>query len=395
MIFQHNRIQQELRFAAEQSGVATNTFDTALQRFIRRSAEAANGTGEAKDALAALGIQLTDTAGKMRAPDALLADVANGFARVDSQAERVRLAFKLFDTEGVAMVNMLQDGSGAIAAMRQEAQMLGGVIGKDTTDSAAQFGDAMNRLNHVFRGIKMSILRNVLPFFQRLTNLSVGLWLGFAKLSKTTSIVRTSLMALGGIMAALGIKMAVAFAPAIVAMLPMIATVVGIAAGVTLLTVIVDDLIHLFSGGESAIGRFWNSLSDGAAQSWECIKDSFGRFAEWLMQSIQSLAHRGQKALLSLMPDFLRGGLSATAQFFGSGDGLKAVTQVNRTMTSSVLNRSSVYSPTNQSVKVDVHVSPGANAQSIGGEVARAVRVELEKERRNAFDSLVQYAPAT
>jgi hypothetical protein len=43
---------QELRFAAKASGVEQQTLDMALQRFTRRAAEAAQGTGEAKDALA-------------------------------------------------------------------------------------------------------------------------------------------------------------------------------------------------------------------------------------------------------------------------------------------------------------------------------------------------------
>jgi hypothetical protein len=49
---------QELRFAAKASGVEQQTLDMALQRFTRRAAEAAQGTGEAKDALAQMGIAL-------------------------------------------------------------------------------------------------------------------------------------------------------------------------------------------------------------------------------------------------------------------------------------------------------------------------------------------------
>jgi hypothetical protein len=47
---------QELRFAAKASGVEQQTLDMALQRFTRRAAGATQGTGEAKDALAQMGI---------------------------------------------------------------------------------------------------------------------------------------------------------------------------------------------------------------------------------------------------------------------------------------------------------------------------------------------------
>jgi hypothetical protein len=57
---------QELRFAASLAGVEQQTLDMALQRFVRRVAEAANGTGEAEDALAQMGIALRDQSGNLR-----------------------------------------------------------------------------------------------------------------------------------------------------------------------------------------------------------------------------------------------------------------------------------------------------------------------------------------
>src|ERR671919_557903 len=94
----------------------------ALQRFTRRAAEAAQGTGEAKDALAQMGIALRDQSGNLRRSEDLLVDVADAFARIEDPAERVRLAFKLFDSEGVALVNLLRGGSGALEEMRDRAR---------------------------------------------------------------------------------------------------------------------------------------------------------------------------------------------------------------------------------------------------------------------------------
>jgi uncharacterized protein (TIGR02217 family) len=117
---------QELRFAAKASGIEQQTLDMALQRFVRRTAEAAQGTGEAKDALAQMGIALRDQDGHLRRSEDLLSDVADAFARIEDPAERVRLAFKLFDSEGVALVNLLSDGSGALDQIRERARDLEG-----------------------------------------------------------------------------------------------------------------------------------------------------------------------------------------------------------------------------------------------------------------------------
>ena len=86
---------QELRFAAKASGVEQQTLDMALQRFTRRAAEAAQGTGEAKDALAQMGIALRDQSGNLRRSEDLLGDVADAFARIEDPAERVRLSVPL------------------------------------------------------------------------------------------------------------------------------------------------------------------------------------------------------------------------------------------------------------------------------------------------------------
>src|ERR687892_459955 len=121
----------------------------ALQRFTRRAAEAAQGTGEAKDALAQMGITLRDQSGNLRRSEDLLADVADAFARIEDPAERVRLAFKLFDSEGVALVNLLSDGSGALEDMRERARDLGIVLDEHLVRDAERARTELDTLAQV------------------------------------------------------------------------------------------------------------------------------------------------------------------------------------------------------------------------------------------------------
>ena len=95
----------KMRYAADLTGVATATMDMALQRFVRRTAEAARGTGEAKGALRELNL---DAAELLQMPlDEQLIALSDAFASVKTDADKVRLAMKLFDSEGVALVNTL------------------------------------------------------------------------------------------------------------------------------------------------------------------------------------------------------------------------------------------------------------------------------------------------
>jgi hypothetical protein len=121
----------------------------ALQRFTGRTAEAAQGTGEAKDALASMGITLRDQDGHLRRSEDLLADVADAFARIEDPAERVRLAFKLFDSEGVALVNLLSDGSGALYQMRERARDLGIVLDEHLVRDAERARTELDTLAQV------------------------------------------------------------------------------------------------------------------------------------------------------------------------------------------------------------------------------------------------------
>ena len=134
---------QRMQFAAEQTGIATNTLNMGMQRFIRRVAEARNGTGEAKAALEQLGIALNDSEGNARSIEDVLKDVSDGLLATKDSGEKVRLAFKFFDSEGVALVQTLGQGSQALDALMQSAT---GVIPEKTIRDAERFNDAMNRL---------------------------------------------------------------------------------------------------------------------------------------------------------------------------------------------------------------------------------------------------------
>lgn len=128
---------QEMRFAAERSGLTIQNFDLAFQRFTRRAAEAAAGTGEAKAALQELGFTLDDL--RSKSPDELFTQAADALADVERESERLRLAFKLFDSEGVAVVNMVEN----LRELRQEARDLGVVLSDDLVRDAAKMKNEM------------------------------------------------------------------------------------------------------------------------------------------------------------------------------------------------------------------------------------------------------------
>ena len=157
---------QSMRFAAEQTGVKVEALDMGLQRFIRRAAEAARGTGESKRAFEQLGIQLTDTNGNLRPVRDVLYEVADGIQNTTSSAEKVRLAFKFFDSEGVSLVNTLKNGSAGMREFEQEAENLGIIISSQTIKKAEKFADSLNILKKQVMAISANITAAFIPILQ-------------------------------------------------------------------------------------------------------------------------------------------------------------------------------------------------------------------------------------
>ncbi len=137
---------QEMRFAAEQTGVASNQLDMGMQRFSRRLAEAASGTGVLKDVLAANNIALRDSQGRIRPTIDLLGDYANLIKGAASEQDKLRLAFLAFDSEGAAMVNTLRDGRDGLELLRQKARDASAVMDEKLLVSGKKVDDQFNTL---------------------------------------------------------------------------------------------------------------------------------------------------------------------------------------------------------------------------------------------------------
>lgn len=164
---------QELRFAASQgAGVGENTLDMALQRFSRRVGEAANGSGELKGIIQELGIELRNSDGSLRTSEALLGDFADAIAGAKSEQEKLRIAFRMFDSEGAQLVTLFKEGREGVDAYRQRARELGLVLGKDATEASTKFADAQERLGKIWGTLRARLALEVMPtvteFFEKM-----------------------------------------------------------------------------------------------------------------------------------------------------------------------------------------------------------------------------------
>ncbi len=142
---------RKLQFAANLSGVETATLNMAMQRFTRRLSEAARGTGEAQGALKELNI---DARALQQLPlDEQMLQLSRAFGDVGTESDKVRLAFKLFDSEGVALVNMLKEGENNLRGFFDQAEAVGIVMSGKAAKGVEDANDAFFVLSSIFKGI--------------------------------------------------------------------------------------------------------------------------------------------------------------------------------------------------------------------------------------------------
>jgi hypothetical protein len=167
-----------LQYAGQLTGVEVNTMNMALQRFTRRASEAAVGTGEAKGAIRELGIDAREL---VRLPlDQKMLVLADAFSEVQNESDRLRLAFKLFDSEGAALVNTLAMGRDGLDQMLGEAKSLGVVMTADAAKGVENANDAMTRMFAVSKGLVAQFTAALAPAIKfaadELTNFSSSLF---------------------------------------------------------------------------------------------------------------------------------------------------------------------------------------------------------------------------
>lgn len=158
----------ELQFAAERSGVNFRTLTLGMQRLQRRVSEAAGGFGEARAAIAELGLDAKKL--EQLELDQQFEVVADRLAQVSTSADRTRLAFKLFDSEGVALTQIMKDGASGIRELRKEAQDLGRTLSKDQAQRAVEAKDAITNLNTSFAVLTDSLVTKAAPAITLVAN---------------------------------------------------------------------------------------------------------------------------------------------------------------------------------------------------------------------------------
>lgn len=142
---------QEYQVAAGLSGVASDDFSTALERFAKNLGDAKNGTGQLITILGKTDKAFLDQLVSARDTGAALDLYFTKLADTADATQRASLASAAFGRAGVAMVNIVSEGTAGLAEMRQQAEDLGLVMSDKTLKAAEDLNDQIDLLHRAFQ----------------------------------------------------------------------------------------------------------------------------------------------------------------------------------------------------------------------------------------------------
>lgn len=180
-----------LNYAAKLSGVQTAQLGAGLRLLAKNATDTANGTGEAKDAFAALGISVTDATGKVRDGGDLINAVADKFAGLEDGSQKTALAMRIFGESGAALIPLLNGGSEALSEAKEEATLFGQVLTAEGAQAAEQFNDNVGRLGDALAGPFREGVIQALPALRQISEEMV-------QATKESGILQAAIVGLSG-----------------------------------------------------------------------------------------------------------------------------------------------------------------------------------------------------
>jgi len=166
---------QQLQVAAQITGIETRTLNMAMQRLVRRVSEAAIGTGEAVKALKELNLDAKEL-NKMPLAEKM-AVISDAFKNLGSDADRVRIAMRLFDSEGVALVNTLALSKEEMDSINSTLVRFNYYLTQTQVEKVEKMNDSWLGMKILLAGIRNQFVSAIAPAMTFIINATIELFM--------------------------------------------------------------------------------------------------------------------------------------------------------------------------------------------------------------------------
>ena len=143
---------------------------TGLKTLTNQIDDAKNGSSQAAERFAKLGISMDDLSSMSR--EDIFAKVIEGMQGMADSTDRAALANDLFGKSGQELTPLFNETAESTAALKQQAHDLGMIMSDEAVAASADFNDSLDTLKPTFTGVKNNIMGELLPGF---TEIMTGL----------------------------------------------------------------------------------------------------------------------------------------------------------------------------------------------------------------------------
>jgi hypothetical protein len=275
------------QYAARMVGVDADGAAMTLGFLNKTVGQSLEGNKAAAEAFTKLGVHVKDTHGKVKPLDDILADTADGLAKLGSQQERAGYAVKLFGRSGQVLLPILSQGSAKIKELYGEADSLGIILGGDFYKNAKLARNEIAKFSMVTDALKARILNAALPAIT-----SMFEW--FVKISRPVMEAVSNSNALQHALELLAVVAGIKLLGSLKTLFTFLGGFknLGIVAAITVLYVAFDDVKTMLEGGNSALGVFLDKLGGLGTHERvvKAIRDAWGEWSGKIGDVIKGIA---------------------------------------------------------------------------------------------------------
>jgi len=154
----------KLRFAAEETGVSTETLAAGLGKMSKAAASTA---GEKK--FEAIGVSVKDMNGNFKSSSTLFDEVAEKLSTMKNGVEKTDAIMSIFGRSGMQLAPLLNQGSEGIKKFGEEAQKFGLVMNTDALNGVKENTQAHRELHAAVEGMQVQLGQYLYPVLTKVT----------------------------------------------------------------------------------------------------------------------------------------------------------------------------------------------------------------------------------
>lgn len=165
---------QKLAYAARYSNVEQTELNGAFVKLNKKLSEAGAGSKSAAKLFTDLGVNIRDSAGNLKTPDAIFTELAGKFATMEDGAQKTALATQFFGKSGANLIPLLNGGAKGLEDMGTEAARMGFVMSTEAAKASEQFNDNLSRVTDSAKGLMFQLGTALIPILDTLAQKITG-----------------------------------------------------------------------------------------------------------------------------------------------------------------------------------------------------------------------------